>query len=448
MSKLTFAKSQQLMKQMKQYLPGGVHYNFRYSGKDTIIPFNKGRGSRVWDIDGNEHLDLFCKFGALLVGHGNKAYNARLIDYMDKVLSVDQCDLEPIVCERIVHYVPSAEMVRFCLSGTEAVQNAIRLGRAYSGKPKFVRFRGHYHGNADNIMGGKPQSSDYPTPSDYEGDFLGTDGRAPNILEEQSFMLPWNNFAALEQLVSRYGDQIGVIIMEPICINGGGILPQPGYLESVRQLCDRHHITLIFDEVITGFRTALGGAQSLLGVTPDITVFGKALAGGALPVSAIVGKKEVMQLYIDQKVIHAGTFNGYPLGLAAILANIELIENDPGAYERMSSLLFQIGSSLVEAAKAVDISMVVQGVPNILVFHSQAEPLTQPEGYDENTKLRDILITRLCKEYGIQFSPISRFYSNLLMTESDVQFFRDRIGEAMVEVKKLLSLFEGNSIAA
>jgi glutamate-1-semialdehyde aminotransferase len=230
--------------------------------------------------------------------------------------------------------------------------------------------------------------------------------------------------------------------MEPICINGGGILPKPGYLERVRELCDHHHITLIFDEVITGFRTALGGAQSLLGVTPDITVFGKALAGGVLPVSAIVGKKEVMQLYTDQRVIHAGTFNGYPLGLAGILATIELLENEPNAYERMGNILLKIGQSLVDAAKAVDIPMVVQGIPNILVFHSQSEPLIQPEGYDDDTKLRDILITRLCKEYGIQFSPIFRIYSNLLMEESDVEFFQSRIGEAMNEVKKITSLFE------
>lgn len=447
MSKLTFVRSQQFMKEVKQYLPGGVHYNFRYSGKDTIIPFNKGRGSRVWDLDGNEHLDLFCKFGALIVGHYNQAYNAKLTDYMEKVLSVDQCDLESQVCERIIHHVPSAEMVRFCLSGTEAVQNAIRLGRAYAGKPKFVRFRGHYHGNADNIMGGKPQSADYPTPMAYDGDFLGTDGRAPQIMEEQSFMLPWNNLEALEKLLSNYADRIGVIIMEPICINGGGILPKPGYLESVRQLCDRYHITLIFDEVITGFRTALGGAQSLLGVTPDITVFGKALAGGALPVSAIVGKKEVMQLYTDQKVIHAGTFNGYPLGLAGVLATIELLESDPTCYERMGNLMLKIAQSLVDAAKAVDIPMVVQGVPNVLIFHSQTNALEQPEGYDDETKLRDILITRLCKEYGIQFSPISRFYSNLLMEEADVEFFQSRIGEAMADVKKITSLFEATPVA-
>jgi glutamate-1-semialdehyde 2,1-aminomutase len=441
MPKLKFPQSQKAVQQMKNYMPGGVHYNFRYSGKETIIPFNKGRGSRVWDLDGNEHLDLFCKFGALIVGHSNQEYNARLNDYTNKVLSVDQCDLEELVCERIIHHVPSAEMVRFGLSGTESIQNAIRLARAYTGKPKFVRFQGHYHGNADNIMGGKPISVDYPAPVDYEGDFLGTDGRAPNILQEQSFLLPWNDSIALEKLLQERAEEIGVVIMEPICINGGGILPVPGYLEKVRELCNHYNVVLIFDEVITGFRVALGGAQSLLGVTPDITVFGKALAGGCLPMSAIVGKKEIMQLYVDQKVIHAGTFNGYPLGLAAVLATIELIENDISCYERMGNYLLQIGQSLVDAAKNVGMPMVVQGVPNVLIFHSQEIPVSSPGDYDDTTKLRDILITRICKDYGIQFSKISRFYSNLMMNETDVSFFQERIGEAIAESQRISGIF-------
>ncbi len=441
MAKLKFRESQEAALRVKKYLPGGVHYNFRYEGKDTIIPFNKGRGSRVWDLDGNEHLDLFCKFGALIVGHYNEEYNTRLIHYMDKVLSVDQCDLEGQVCERISHHVPSADMVRFGLSGTEAVQNAIRLARAYTRKPKFVRFQGHYHGNADNIMGGKPASPENPVPLDYKGDFMGTDGRAPNILQEQSFLVPWNDINVLEKLLSERGNEIGVILMEAICINGGGIVPAPGYLEKFRDLFYQYHVVLIFDEVITGFRVALGGAQSLLGVTPDITVFGKAMAGGALPVSAIVGKKEIMQLYVDNKVIHAGTFNGYPLGLAAVLATIKLLENDPLCYERMGNYQMQIGQSLVEAAKNVGIPMVVQGLPSVLVFHSQKTALEKPEGYDENTKLRDILITRVSRNYGIQFSPVSRFFSNLLMDDSDVAFFKERIGEAMVDVAKLSEMF-------
>lgn len=436
MPKLLFSESEQAVKNLKNYIPGGVHYNFRFSAKDTI-PFVKAKGSRVWDLDGNEHLDLFCKFGALIVGHLNEEYNSKLLEYMSKVVSVDQCDLEESVCERIVRFVPSAEMVRFGLSGTESVQNAIRLARAYTRKPKFVRFEGHFHGNADNIMGGKQSSSSHPIPVDYDGDILGTEGRSPGIFQAQSFLIPWNDIDALENLLQEQGHEIGAVIMEPISINGGGIHPKPGYLEKVRELCNLHHVVLIFDEVITGFRVALGGAQSLLGVTPDITVFAKAIAGGALPVSAIAGKKEIMQLYAEQRVIHAGTFNGYPLGLAAVLATLELLEKDSGCYERMNGFLNQIADALVEAANNVGIPMVVQGAPGVLVFHSQSTPMTDSGHYEQSTMFQDILISKVCRDYGIQFSPISRFCGNLLMSESDVDFFKERIVEVMDEVKKI-----------
>lgn len=443
MLKLQFPQSEQAVNHLKNYIPGGVHYNFRYSSKETI-PFIKGKGSRLWDLDGNEHLDLFCKFGALIVGHLNEEYNAKLIEYINKVISVDHCDLEGSVCERIIHHVPSAEMVRFGLSGTESIQNAIRLARSYTRKHKFVRFEGHFHGNADNIMGGRQSSPNNPVPIDYDGDLLGTEGRAPGIFQDQSFLIPWNNIEVLEKLLQERGNEIGSVIMEPICINGGGILPNQGYLEKVRELCNLHHVVLIFDEVVTGFRVALGGAQSLLGVTPDITVFAKAIAGGALPVSAIVGRKEIMQLYTEKKVIHAGTFNGYPLGLAAVLATLEILEKDTLCYERMNSFLNQIAHSLVEAANNAGIPMVVQGSPCVQVFHSQAKPITHPEDYKQDTMFQDILISKVCKDYGIQFSPISRFCSNLLMDESDVIFFKERIGEVMTEVKIISESFKNS----
>lgn len=440
MPKLNFPESDRALNDLKKHLPGGVHYNFRYSAKESI-PFIKANRSRLWDFDENEHLDLFCKFGALIVGHNNEEYKYRLIEYINKVMCVDQCDLEASVCERIVKHVPSAEMVRFGLSGTESIQNAIRLARAYTKKSKFVRFEGHFHGNSDNIMGGKQATRDRPVPIDYDGDLLGTEGRAPGIFEAQSFLIPWNDIHALEDLLEARGQEIGALIMEPICINGGGISPQAGYLEKVRNMCDLHKIILIFDEVITGFRVALGGAQSLLKVTPDITVFGKAMSGGALPVSAIVGKKEIMELYAHQKVIHGGTFNGYPLGLAAVSATIDILENDPYAYKRMDTYLQEIGDSLIEAASKRGIPMVVQGAPNVLVFHSQSQPMKHPGDYQDNSMFRDILIAKVSRDYGIQFSPISRFYSNLLLDANDVSFFKERIEEAMLEVSNVSQHF-------
>jgi glutamate-1-semialdehyde 2,1-aminomutase len=445
MQELQLLQSRQSIDSLKRHLPGGVHYNFRALAKEPI-PFRKGKGSRLWDLDGNEHLDLFCKFGALIVGHLNEDYNARLMTYMSKVISVGQCDLDGPVCERIIHHVPSAEMVRFGLSGTESVQNAIRLARAFTGKRKFVRFYGHYHGSADNIMGGKPCSPQSQAPADYDGDLMGTRGRFPNILQEQSLIIQWNDSEVLEKLLQEHSDEIAAVIMEPVSINGGGVSPKPGYLERVRELCDQHQVLLIFDEVITGFRMSLGGAQSVLNVMPDITVFGKAIAGGALPVSVIAGRRDIMQLYENYEVTHGGTFNGYQLGLAAVMATIEMLENDTTCYERMGSHMAQIGQCLEDAAKNVGLPMVVQGFPCGLVFHVQEAKLEYPGDFSDATMIQDVILAQICQSYGIQFAPVSRFFSNTMMDESDVSFFKERIGEAMFEAKTAIEEYMAQQV--
>lgn len=440
-TKLSLTKSKDFYKQCWEVLPGGTHYNFGDPERPLVIPFNRGENSRVWDLDGNEHLDLFCKFGALFVGHRNEAYHDALIGYMQKVTSVDICDLEVEVSSLLIKHIPCAEMVRFCLSGTEAVQNALRLARGYTGKNRFIRFHGHYHGNADNIMGWrKKKELDWPVPEQFKGDLLDTLGRAEGVLEAQSFVLPWNDIQALEATIERYHGEIAAVLMEPICINGGGILPREGYLERAKAVCEKHNIVLIFDEIITGVRLGLSGAQGILGVTPHLSTFGKALGGGAMPVSAIAGSKEIMGLYTRGKVIHAGTFNGYPLGLAAVKATFELVEQDPGCYERMGRITAQISDAFVRAAHANDLPLVVQGMPSALVYHSQATPVDRSEGYTDKVKFCDIIIREIAKRYGIQFSPLSRIYSNLLMSQDDVRFFEERIGDALANARKVIDI--------
>ncbi|AGP46010.1 PfaD family polyunsaturated fatty acid/polyketide biosynthesis protein [Serratia plymuthica] len=440
-TKLSLDVSKNFYKKCWDLLPGGTHYNFGDPERPLVIPFNRGRNSRVWDLDGNEHLDLFCKFGALFVGHHNEAYNAALMDYMGKVTSVDTCDLEVEVCETLVKHIPSAEMVRFCLSGTEAVQNALRLARGFTGKNRFIRFHGHYHGNADNIMGWrKKQDLSYPVPEQFKGDLLDTWGRATGAIADQSFMLPWNDIEVLTATIERYHDEIAAVLMEPICINGGGIFPREGYLEKAKALCEKYNIVLIFDEIITGVRLGLGGAQQLLGVTPHLSTFGKALGGGSMPISAIVGRRDIMNLYTRGKVIHAGTFNGYPLGLAAIKATFSLIEQDPGCYERMAGFTRQISNIFVKAAESVELPLVVQGMPTALVYHSQNSPVDRSEGYSDKVKFCDIIIREISKRYGIQFSPLSRIYANMLMSQDDVQFFEERIYDAMANARKIIDI--------
>ncbi|MBD2792283.1 PfaD family polyunsaturated fatty acid/polyketide biosynthesis protein [Xenorhabdus szentirmaii] len=440
-TKLCLDNSKDFYKKCWNVMPGGTHYNFGDPERPLVIPFNRGLNSRVWDLDGNEHLDLFCKFGALLVGHHNEEYNNSLIDYMSKVTSVDTCDLEVGVCETMLKHIPCAEMVRFCLSGTEAIQNALRLARAFTGKNRFIRFHGHYHGNADNIMGWrKKQDLTYPVPEQFKGDLLDTLGRDPNVLVDQSFILPWNDIDILTSTIERYQNEIAAVLMEPLCINGGGIFPVDGYLEQAKALCEKYNVVLIFDEVITGVRLGLGGAQKLLGVTPHLATFGKALGGGSLPISAIAGRRDIMDLYTRGKVIHAGTFNGYPLGLAAIQTTFNMIEKDPGCYDRMGDIMRQISNVFVKAAEAVDLPLVIQGMPTALVYHSQSTPVTSSEGYSDKVKFCDIIIREISKRYGIQFSPLSRIYSNLLMSQDDVRFFEERIFDAMENARKVIDI--------
>ncbi len=436
---LKTANSRAYFKELRRYLPCGAHRHFYKSGIRPLTPFVDGHGARLRDMDGNEHLDLVCEYGASLVGHGNQRYNERLKSQIDRVVSVDQAGLEAGVCERLVRYVPSAEWVRFGLSGTEVIQNALRLSRAYTGRERVLRFLGHYHGSADSVMGGTPRSQADPRAQEYDGDGYFTEGRAPGALDQDTLLIPWNDVDALERVFRDHGDQLAAIMMEPVALNSGGMLPAPGYLETARRLCDRHGVVFILDEVITGFRMALGGAQSVFGVTPDLTILGKAMSGGAVPVSALVGRRDIMDLYDRQRVVHCGTYNGYPLGLAAVEATMNLLEEDPDCYQRMGGHLLEIARTLTDAARDVGLPLVVQGIPTGMSAHVCAEPLRRPEDYTPELQTRDGLVKAVCEGHGIQFAPrYFRLYCNLMLNDDDVAFFRDRIHDALHEAKEVL----------
>jgi glutamate-1-semialdehyde aminotransferase len=394
-------------------------------------------------MDGNEYLDLACEYGASLVGHGNRRYNERLKTQIDRIVSVDQAGLEARVCERLVEHVPSAEWVRFGLSGTEVIQNALRLSRAYTGRQRVLRFIGHYHGSADNIMGGVPRSGTDPVVKEYEGDGYFTEGRSHGALDKQCLLARWNDIQELERVFLVYGEQLAAVLMEPVALNSGGILPNPGYLETVRRLCDRYGVVFILDEVITGFRMALGGAQSIFGIKPDLTILGKAMSGGAVPVSALVGRRDIMDLYHRQRVVHCGTFNGYPMGLAAVEVTMDLLEEDPGCYQRMGDYLLEIARSMTDAGKEVGLPLVVQGVPTGLSAHVCAKPLHRAEDYTQDLQTNDGLVKAVCEGHGIQFAPrYFRLYSNLMLNDDDVSFFKARIHEALSEARQVLESLE------
>jgi glutamate-1-semialdehyde 2,1-aminomutase len=337
----------------------------------------KGRGARVWDANGKEYVDFVCGAGPNILGHCHPEFVNALKEHLETLpitvgsgMLFTPHDIE--VARKIVDYVPSAEKVKFCATGTEAVQIAIRLARAYTGRRTFVRFEGHYHGWMDNVLGGIGDQGLFqniregmpvtrkPFPCRSEEDVLETAGRDPAAFE-QCFMIPWNDFDVLERVLEKYGEEIAMIHCEPISVNHGCMPPLPGFLERIRELCTRYGIVLSFDEVITGFRVGLGGVQKELGITPDLTTLGKALAAG-LPCAAVVGKNEIMELHKNRKVLGPGTYMGYPLALTAALATIRILERDSGAvYREFDRLQKRLTDGLKSIAKGRGMPLMVQG---------------------------------------------------------------------------------------
>ncbi len=420
------SRSKQYNARLKRFMPGGAHYSFRMPWESKQIHFARGAGGRLWDLDGNEYLDFFSKFGANILGHNNARYNAGLVEVLAGAAAVNLGTNEAEAAEMICAFVPSAEMVRFSLSGTEAVLNALRLARAYTGKSRFVRFFTHYHGNADNLLGGRVGDLRNPVPQAFEGDITDTDGKAHGASEE-AFLLPWNDLAALDSVLTTYGHQIAAVLTEPICINGGGVLPAEGYLEGIRHLCDAHSVVLIFDEVITGFRVGLGGAQQLLGVSPDLTTLGKAVAGGALPVSAVAGKKDIMQLYAARKVIHGGTFNGYALGMAAVRATLDVVSAEDGrCYNIMAARMRTIHEAFLQAAARHGLEFEMKGLDTAGVYHFRnASGALKNQALISQYAMK--LTSEAMAETGILVSNLNRFYGSIAVDDEDVALFQERI---------------------
>ncbi|WP_084327462.1 aspartate aminotransferase family protein [Salinarimonas rosea] len=426
---------------LKKVVPGGVHYSFRIPWESKQIHFARARGARAWDLDGNEYLDLFGKFGANILGHGHPGYVAALTDALGAVTATTLGSSEAQAAERICALVPCAEMVRFGLSGTDAVENAIRLARAHTGKQRFVRFARHYHGNADNLLGGGVGEPSFPVPIETAGDLYDTEGKARDIAQQQSFLMPWNDLPALDAVIRAHGHEIAALIMEPFCVNGGGTTPVPGYLEGARRLCDAHGIVLVFDEVITGFRTSLAGAQGVLRVTPDLCTLGKALGGGALPVSAVAGQREIMRLYADRRVVHGGTFNGYPLGMAAVLATLEILSAEAGApLERMHRTMRVLERRFLAAAERHGLDFRTSDIDGLTIVHPR---IADDGGDDPGARRRADLVTKLTgealAENGILVSNMNRMYGSIALEDRDVAFFEERVDAALGAVAAFVS---------
>ncbi|SEJ58679.1 glutamate-1-semialdehyde 2,1-aminomutase [Dyadobacter sp. SG02] len=356
----TYQKSAELLERAKKVLASGVSSEFRKYNHPHALFYTHGRGSRIYDVDGNEYLDFTLSQGPLILGHSHPEVLKAVAEYSQEgQLFAGQHIREIELAETLNRLIPSAELMRFCLDGSEAVQTAFRVARAKTGKSKFLRFEGHYHGWMDNVCWGiSTPSAEALGSREQPNVFPWTQG-LPDGVENEFIILPWNDIELVRQTIAERGHEIAAIITEPVMCNNGCIEPKPGFLQGLRDLCSNHNIALIFDEVITGFRLSLGGAQQYFGITPDLSIFAKAIASG-YAISAIVGKYEWMQLIEQAKVIHAGTMNAGNPTVAAALATIGVLERD-APHERMFRLGRKLMASLQQAAAKSGHALLVEG---------------------------------------------------------------------------------------
>ena len=349
-----------MLERAKQVIAGGVSSEFRKYNHPHAIFYDRAQGSRIWDIDGNEYLDFTLSQGPMILGHSHPEVLQAVTEYSATgQMFAGQHLREVELAELLQRLIPSAELMRFCLDGSEAVQTAFRVARARTGRRKFIRFEGHYHGWLDNVAWGlSAPSPEAMGPREQPTAYPWSQGISP-MSREEFIILPWNDAELLKRALEEYHEDVAAIITEAVMCNNGCNLPVPGFLQEIRSLCDQYGIAFIMDEVITGFRLSLSGAQTYFNVTPDMSVFAKAMGSG-YPISAVVGRREWMSLIAESKVIHAGTMNAGQPSVAAALATISILERE-APHARMFALGQRLMSGLRQAAADAGHQMLVQG---------------------------------------------------------------------------------------
>jgi glutamate-1-semialdehyde 2,1-aminomutase len=359
-------RSKELWERSKTSLPGGVSSNVRLLAQPHPLFFERAEGAMIYDVDGNGYIDYMLSQGPMILGHSPAAVLEAVNAAMRQgQLYAGQHLLEIEVAEALIRLIPCAELCRFGLSGSEIVQAAMRLARAVTGRTKILRFEGHYHGWFDNVLLNVATPVEAAGPRERPRPSLGSVGQVESVLNDY-VVLPWNDLALVEKLFREMGGSIAAIITEPMMCNTGAIPPAPGYLAGLRRLCDEYKALLIMDEVITGFRLGLHGAQGRFGVTPDLAILAKAMAGGFAN-AALVGKRDYMAR-LAQDVNHSGTFNSNVISMAASAATLAELERDNGAvYRHMEAIGQALMEGIREIARRLALPVLVQGVPT--AFH-------------------------------------------------------------------------------
>jgi glutamate-1-semialdehyde 2,1-aminomutase len=365
------SKSAQLFQQAQQTIPGGVNSPVRAfkSVGGTPVFIDSANGAYLYDVDGKKYIDYIGSWGPMLLGHNHAAIREAVIKAAEKGLSFGApCPAEITMAETICELVPSMEMVRMVSSGTEATMSAIRLARGFTGRNSILKFEGCYHGHADSLLvkaGSGALTLGVPNSPGVPADFA-----------KYTLTAEFNNLEQVKQIFAEQGADLACIIVEPVAGNMNCIPPAPGFLQGLRELCDQYGTVLIFDEVMTGFRVALGGAQAYYNIKPDLTTLGK-IIGGGMPVGAFGGRRDIMQHIAPLGgVYQAGTLSGNPIAMAAGLAALTEIRK-PGVYDVLTAKTTQLIEGLAAAAKEVGIPLATTQVGGMFgVFFSKEAHIT------------------------------------------------------------------------
>jgi len=343
------SRCEELFRKAQGYMPGGVNSPVRAFNSVGGTPkfIARAQGSRIYDVDGREYIDYVCSWGPMILGHAHPDVIEAIQQTARQGTSFGApTELEVNLAQLIVDAVPSIEKVRLVNSGTEATMSALRLARGYTGRSKVIKFEGCYHGHVDSLLVKAGSGATTFGVPDSAG--------VPASFTQHTITLPYNDAAAVREVMERQAHDIACVIVEPVAGNMGVVPPKPGFLQELRQICSQYEVLLIFDEVITGFRVAYGGAQELFGVMPDITCLGK-IIGGGLPVGAYGGRAEVMDFVSPLgPVYQAGTLAGNPLAMAAGIKTLTLLSK-PGVYEQLEGLAEQLACGWEDNLKKVGV---------------------------------------------------------------------------------------------
>jgi glutamate-1-semialdehyde 2,1-aminomutase len=397
---MTINQSKSLFAEAKKVIPGGVNSPvraFKAVGGNPIF-FKRAKGAYMYDEDDNCYIDLINSWGPMILGHANEKVEKAIFEAVKNSPSFGAPGrMEVEIAELIVAMVPSIEKVRMVNSGTEATMSAIRVARGYTGRDKFIKFEGHYHGHGDSFLIAAGSGAVTMGNPDSPGVTVGT--------AQDTLLAEYNNLQSVQNIVAANSNEIAAIIVEPVAGNMGCVPPTDGFLEGLRALCDKKGIVLIFDEVMTGFRVAAGGAQERYGITPDMTTLGK-IIGGGMPVGAYGGKSEIMDFVSPQgPVYQAGTLSGNPVAMAAGIAMLTSLNEDSSIYSRLETSTSRLVAGYQSSLEKLGLNYKINQVGSMYsLFFTDQEVIDFKSAKTTDTELFGKYFKKML-EQGIYLAP-------------------------------------------